>query len=65
LLEVSTVSKIKCPKCRSADIDHVGGKTRTSLNLNPLRPLTFVNHKPAGKQEFHCKNCGCLFKAKI
>lgn len=59
------MAKLKCPKCRSADIDLVGGKMKTTLNLNPLRPFTLVNHTPKGKQEFHCRNCGNLFKAKL
>lgn len=59
------MARIKCPKCRGADVDHVGGKTKTTINLNPLKPFTLVNHKPTGKQEFHCKKCGYLFKAKL
>lgn len=59
------MASIRCPRCWSANVDHVGGKTATTLNLNPLRPFTLVNHKPRGKQEFHCKKCGKLFKANI
>lgn len=59
------MSKLKCPKCKSADVDHIGGKTGTSLNLNPLHPFTILNHKPKGPQEFHCRNCGKVFKAKL
>lgn len=56
---------IKCPKCKSTNIDHIGGKIGASLNLNPLHPLTLVNHKPKGKQLWHCRDCGKEFKAKM
>jgi transposase-like protein len=59
------MARIKCPACRSADVEHVGGKMSTTLNLNPLRPFTIFNHKPRGKQEFHCRHCGKLFTAKL
>lgn len=59
------MSRIKCPKCRSADVEHIGGKTKTTLNLNPFKPFTLTNHVPTGKQDFHCRKCGNVFKAKI
>lgn len=41
--------KIRCPKCKGHNIevltDHVSQKTSTSLNLNPLHPLTVFNTK--------------------
>lgn len=59
--------KIKCPSltCRSTDVTVIAEKTRTSINLNPLHPLTLVNNKPTGKQKFHCNKCGRIFTAKI
>ncbi len=59
------MAKLKCPKCKGYDIERIAGKTKTSLNLNPLKPFTLVNSKPTGKQEFHCKSCGKLFKVKF
>lgn len=64
-LKEEIMAKLKCPKCRSTEIDLVGGKMKTTLNLNPLHPFTLVNHTPKGKQEFHCRRCGTLFKAKL
>lgn len=59
--------KIKCPGmfCGSTDVTQIGEKTRTSINLNPLHPLTLVNNKSAKKQKFHCNKCGRVFEAKI
>lgn len=59
--------KIKCPRrfCGSTDVTQIGEKTRTSVNLNPLRPFTLTNTKAAKKQKFHCNKCGRIFEAKI
>lgn len=59
--------KIKCPGllCGNTDVTQIGEKTRTSVNLNPLRPFTLTNTKAAKKQKFHCNKCGRVFEAKI
>jgi len=59
--------KIRCPgiMCRSTDVSQIGEKTRTSVNLNPLHPLTLVNNKSTKKQKFHCNKCGRVFTIKI
>lgn len=61
------MAKIKCPNplCRSANVQLIGGKTKTSLNLNPLHPLTLTKQKPVGKQTFMCNSCGKVFTHKI
>lgn len=61
------MAKIKCPRmlCGSKDVSLIGGRTRTSINLNPLRPFTLVNSKAVGKQKFRCNKCGKVFTAKI
>lgn len=61
------MSKIKCPNwsCRSTDVSLVGGQTKTSLNLNPLKPFTLTKTKPTGKQTFHCNKCGKVFEVKL
>lgn len=56
---------LKCPKCKSVDIEIVNEKTRTTLNFNPLHPFTLVNHKPTGKVKCRCKECGRIFDTKI
>lgn len=56
---------LKCPKCKSVNIEILNEKTRTTLNLNPLHPFTLVNHKPTGKVTAHCKDCGAVFNTKI
>lgn len=57
--------KICCPKCKGTNVQLLGGKTKTTLNLNPLKPFTLVNHKPTGKQTFQCLACGRTFEQKI
>ena len=59
--------KIKCPGllCGSTDVTQIGEKTRTSVNLNPLRPFTLTNTKAAKKHKFHCNKCGSVFEEKI
>ena len=56
---------IKCPKCKGVNIEHLGGRTKTSLNFNPLHPLTLVNHDFKGKQTWRCEDCGCVFEKKL
>lgn len=51
--------------CGSKDVSLIGGRTRTSINLNPLHPFTLVNSKAVGKQKFRCNKCGKVFTAKI
>lgn len=59
--------KIKCPGlfCRSTNVTQIGGKSRTSINFNPLHPFTLVNNKAMKRQKFHCNKCGRVFTAKI
>lgn len=73
--------EIRCPKCRSTNVEFLGGetigakaaktKTTTSLNLNPLKPFTVLNHKEKVVKKgsdgiqfdrWHCKDCGKVFK---
>lgn len=73
--------KYVCPYCKSENyhtyveetpIQKKGkAKTKTSLNLNPLHPLTIVNHKTTitpGKTKikrtsmYQCDNCAKTFK---
>lgn len=49
---------IKCRKCKSANVQLVGNdvnlkktKASTSINLNPLKPLTVFNHKEKTKKK--------------
>ncbi len=56
---------LKCPKCKSVNVDMLQEKTRTTLNLNPLHPFTLVNHKPTGKCKFRCLDCGRIFETKL
>lgn len=48
------MASLRCPKCKSANIDlwatgtnikKVKTKSKTSFNLNPLKPLTLFNTK--------------------
>ncbi len=61
------MARIKCPNilCRSADVSLIGEKTKTKLNLNPLKPFTITTTKPTGSQTFKCNKCGKVFKARI
>lgn len=56
---------LKCPKCKSIDVEIISEKTRTTLNLNPLHPFTLVEQKPTGKAKCRCRECGRLFEAKL
>lgn len=58
------MASVKCPKCKGTNIECIGGKTKTTLNLNPLHPFTLVNHKAKGKQDWFCKDCGHRWKMK-
>lgn len=59
--------KIKCPSlfCGSHDVSLIAGKTKTTLNLNPLHPLTLTKTKAKGKQQFMCNKCGKVFTVKL
>lgn len=56
---------LKCPKCKSTNVEIASQKMKTTLNLNPLKPFTLVNHKQTGKVKAHCLDCGRIFDAKI
>lgn len=47
------MAKIKCPKCKSTNLQVLANdknmKNKTSLNLNPLKPFTILNHKKKKK----------------
>ena len=60
------MATVKCPKwsCRSTNVQVISAKTRTSLNLNPLRPFTILNHKQ-GPTKFMCMDCGNVFEMKV
>lgn len=58
------MSKLKCPKCKrthiqllSNDID-MKTTTKTSLNLNPLKPFTVFNHKTEKKEKTSATKVG-------
>lgn len=59
------MAKLKCPKCKSPNVQVVSGKTKTTVNLNPLKPFTIVNHSPKGKQKIQCMSCGNVFEKKL
>lgn len=49
------MASLKCPKCKGTHIQlfdnevNMVSKTKTSLNLNPLKPFTVFNHKTEKK----------------
>ncbi|MDN6899653.1 hypothetical protein [Oenococcus sicerae] len=73
-----------CPVCGSANIQLISDqanvkkiKQTTSLNLNPLHPLTVFKHhekiikkhnvlgiKDNKNREYHCQQCGHVWKSK-
>lgn len=71
------MKEVRCPRCESEDCSHYmeqhtkPGKTKTtySANLNPLKPLTFVNknekvvrkEKTVTYNKFICNKCGYIF----
>ena len=61
------MARLKCPAfgCGSTNVQMIGGKTKTSLNLNPLHPFTLVSTKAKGKQKFQCLVCGKVWEQKI
>ena len=59
------MSRLLCPSCKGANVQVVGGKTKTTLNLNPFHPFTLVNHTAKGKTSFQCTDCGKLFTKNI
>lgn len=70
--------EVYCPRCRSSNCSHyqeqriVPGKTKAqySVNLNPLKPLTFVNKKEkvvkkervVTENKIICNSCGYVFQ---
>lgn len=57
-------NKIRCPKCESTNIRIVGDKKKTTVNLNPLKPFTLVNHKTT-KENWLCYDCGHRWNKKV
>ncbi|MGL5897276.1 MAG: hypothetical protein ACRCZN_09940 [Lactococcus lactis] len=52
------MASLKCPKCKSSNIELWSNeanvkkvKRTTSLNVNPLKPLTIFNHKEKIKKK--------------
>lgn len=52
------MSRLRCKKCNSTNIELIGAdknikrkNKETSLNLNPLKPLTILNHKTKVKKK--------------
>ena len=56
--------RIKCPKCKSTNVGITGDRTKTTLNLNPLKPFTLVNHKVT-KENWLCYDCGHRWNQKV
>jgi len=54
----------RCPRCKSTNISMSGNRTKTTMNLNPLKPFTLVNHKPT-KQIWTCMSCGKTWMEKM
>lgn len=53
------MGKVKCKKCRSTNVQitatdaNMKSKASTSVNVNPLKPLTVFNHKEKKKRKMH------------
>ena len=52
------MGKLKCPKCKSANIQLLDSNANvksvsksSSINVNPLKPLTVLNHKEKVKKK--------------
>lgn len=52
------MARIKCRKCKSANVQLIGTdanikktKSSTSININPLKPLTVFKHKEKKKKK--------------
>lgn len=56
-------SKVVCPKCKSPNIEIVSDKRKTTVNLNPLKPFTIVNHKTT-QENWLCRDCGYRWTKK-
>lgn len=64
--------EVYCPRCSSENCSHykeqniINEKTRYTLNLNPLRPLTVLNKKEEQKHvtvdKIICNDCGKVFQ---
>lgn len=64
--------EVYCPRCCSENCSHykeqkvVNGKTRATVNLNPLRPFTLFNIKQKQKyvtlDKIICNDCGKIFQ---
>lgn len=58
------MGKLKCPKCKSTHIQLLANdlnmttKTKTSINLNPLKPFTVLNHKTEKKEKTSAAKVG-------
>lgn len=51
------MATLKCPKCKGTHIQlwntdmNMKTKTKTTLNLNPLKPFTIFNHEKVKKEK--------------
>lgn len=58
------MAKLKYPKCKGTHIQlfsndmNMTTKTKISLNLNPLKPLTLFNHKTEKKEKTSAAKVG-------
>lgn len=74
-----TGTKINCPRCGSTHfhafveeqvVSPAKVKSKTTLNMNPLKPFTVFNHKEKVVRQqvtrqvskFVCDDCGCIFE---
>ena len=58
------MATLKCPKCKGSHIQllddsvNMKSKTKTSINVNPLHPLTVFNHKEVKKEKTSAAKIG-------
>lgn len=62
--EKNRALQFRCPKCNSINITIANTKSKTTLNLNPLKPFTLVNHK-ATEESWLCHDCGLRWGRKV
>lgn len=58
------MAKLKCPRCKGTNIQlwdnsiNMKTRTRTTLNLNPLKPFTLFNHTTTQKEKTSAAKVG-------